>query len=288
MTVGLAPRLECVACLLRQANEAVLSATADGAMRETALRQSLGLMAQMDWRQSPPAMAQKLHRLIREATQNPDPYARVKERLNRRAAEIEPEWRRRFGEAFLPFEAAVRTAIVGNLLDVGAKTRLGDADVMAAFEKALTAPLVGSVGELESAVAGARDILYLADNAGEIVFDRWLLSLLPLGRVTVAVRGGPVLNDATLEDARWIGLPDFCDVIANGSDAPGTILGDCSPEFRERFREADLVIAKGQGNFESLAGCGRDVFFLFKVKCDVVGESLGCPRGSLVVHREMK
>lgn len=287
MIAGLEPRLDCVSCLMRQAGEAAVAATQDTRLREAALRRVLRLMAHMDWRRSPPAMAQEVHRLIREATHNPDPYAAVKEQLNRRAAMLEPAWRKRFGEVFPPFEAAVRMAIVGNLLDVAAKTQLGDADVLAAFERALTAPLVGSVDELDDAVAKARHILYLTDNAGEIVFDRWLLSLLPLGNFTVAVRGSPVLNDATLADARWAGLADFCDIITNGSDAPGTILEDCSPEFQEQFAAADLVVAKGQGNYESLAGARKRIFFLFKIKCAVVGDALGCPCGSLIVRQQM-
>jgi uncharacterized protein with ATP-grasp and redox domains len=101
----------------------------------------------------------------------------------------------------------------------------------------------------------------------------------------VAVRGAPVINDATLEDAREAGLTERWDVISNGSDAPGTLLDTCSTEFRARFEAADLVIAKGQGNYESLSGCGRDVVFVLKVKCEVIGRALGCPVGTLVVRR---
>jgi hypothetical protein len=196
-----------------------------------------------------------MHRLIRDLTHNPDPYPAVKNELNLRAESLEPVWRRRFLQAFPPFEAAVRLALAGNLLDVGAKTQLGETDVIEAFERALTAPVVGSVRELEAAVRKARQILYLADNAGEIVFDRWLLTQLPLGNLTLAVRGVPVLNDATLADAHWAGLDDMVEVISNGSDAPGTLLEDCSPKFRVRFAAADLVIAKGQGNYESCFPC---------------------------------
>ncbi len=286
MTAGLESRLDCIACLTRQAHEAVVSATTDTHLRENALRGSLRLLTRLDWHQSPPALALRIHRFIRDATNNPDPYAEVKDRLNRRAALLEPTWHKRLAEAFPPFEAAVRMAIFGNLLDVAAKTKLGEADVDAAFGHALTAPLMGSAQELQDAIASARHILYLADNAGEIVFDRGLLSLLPLGRFTVVVRGGPVLNDATLADARWAGLQDFCDVMANGSDVPGTILKECSLEFRTLFAAADLIIAKGQGNYESLAGINKHIFFLLKIKCDVLAQDLGWPLGSLVLHHQ--
>jgi hypothetical protein len=150
----------------------------------------------------------------------------------------------------------------------------------------LTAPLCGSISALATAIRGARSILYLVDNAGEIVFDRDLLAQLPLGSFTVAVRGRPVLNDATLADAQAVGLTDLGDVIGNGSDAPGTILTDCSAEFRQLFAAADLIIAKGQGNYETLAGANRPIFFLLKIKCDVLSRALGQPRGSLVLHQQ--
>jgi uncharacterized protein with ATP-grasp and redox domains len=177
-------------------------------------------------------------------------------------------------------------AIVGNLLDVGAKTQLDAASVRTAFEGALSAPLHGSIDEFAEAIRSARSILYLADNAGEIVFGRDLLAQLPLGNFVVAVRGSPVLNDATVADAEQAGLPDFCEVIGNGSDAPGTFLADCSPAFRERFAAADLIIAKGQGNYESLVGVDKDIFFLLKIKCDVLSRHLGWPQGSLVLHHQ--
>ena len=141
--------------------------------------------------------------------------------------------------------------------------------------------------------AGAQSILYLADNAGEIAFDRLLVEQIPTERVTVAVRGHPVINDATLHDAQAVGLDRIVEVVENGSDAPGTILKDCSADFRRRFAEADLIIAKGQGNFESLYDAPGNLLFLFKVKCSVVAghvrqpigmqvliQSAACPTGS--------
>ena len=278
----------CVPCLVRQAQEVIEQSGLDPSSQKALLRQVLHLMTELDWDRSPPELGQKLHCLLRHLMGDPDPYAAVKERLNERAEALYPAWHRRFQNVFPPLEAAVRLAIVGNLLDVGAKTQLSEAAVVGALEDALTAPLLGSVDELAEAIQGARNILYLADNAGEIVFDRDLLAQLPLGSFTLAVRGSPVLNDATLADAERAGLPDFCDVIPNGSDAPGTLLEDCSPAFRERFASADLILAKGQGNYESLAGrsVGQHVFFLLKVKCAVLAEALHQPIGSLVLHHQ--
>jgi uncharacterized protein with ATP-grasp and redox domains len=245
------------------------------------------LMAQLDWNLPPPVLGQQVHRLIRQRTRNPDPYAAVKAQLNQRATRLYPDWHRRFHQACPLLEAAVRMAVIGNLLDVGAKTQLDETAVLAAFEDALTAPLQGSVQTFAAAIRNARQILYLADNAGEIVFDRDLLSQLPSGSCTLAVRGGPVLNDATLADAETAGIADTCEIISNGSDAPGTVLADCSPAFLEHFRKADLIIAKGQANFESLDGCRQNIFFLFKVKCPVVARHIGHAVGTLVLHQNV-
>jgi len=286
-SVGFATGLDCIACLVRQALEATALATQDRDLCETTFRRALRFLTAAEWHREPPAVAQRLHRLIRDATDNPNPYAAVKLKLTQFATRLEPIGYRRLSRKYTRFEAAVRLAILGNLLEVGAKTQLGEDDVLSAFDQALRTPVVGFIAELAGAINGAKEILFLADNAGRIVFDRQLLAELPLGRLTVVVRGMPVLNDATVADAEAAGLGDFCGVIANGSDAPGTLLEDCSPEFRRRFNEADLVIAKGQGNCESLAGCRKHVFFLFKAKCSTVAQAIGWPMGSLVIRHQL-
>jgi hypothetical protein len=110
---------------------------------------------------------------------------------------------------------------------------------------------------------------------------------LPAGRVTVAVRGAPVLNDATRADAEAAGLPDIVEVVDNGSDAPGTLLDDCSADFQRRFREADLIIAKGQGNFETLSETDAHIYFLFKAKCPVIAAHAGLPVGTHAAIRRL-
>ncbi|NQU08240.1 MAG: DUF89 family protein, partial [Candidatus Abyssubacteria bacterium] len=141
------------------------------------------------------------------------------------------------------------------------------------------------VEDLFRAAAGAEHILYLADNAGEIVFDRLLLEALPVEKITVAVRGAPVINDATMEDAETAGIPQIAPVIANGSDAPGTLVEECSEEFRSCFNVADLIIAKGQGNYETLSDARKHIFFLLSVKCQLIAADISAPVGALVVKR---
>jgi len=242
-------------------------------------------VSEMDFSQSPPVMSSQIHRLIREFTGEGDPYRDMKDQSNSLAQRFYPNLKSRVERSAYPFETAVRLAIAGNSIDVAVKNHFGKTDIQETVENALTAPLDGKVGMLSEAVTRANSILYLTDNAGEIVFDRLLLEQLPLEKVTVAVRGAPVLNDATMEDARAAGITDLAEVIDNGSDAAGTILEKCSKSFREQFNESDIIIAKGQGNYETLSEVEKDIFFMLKVKCPLIGRDIGCEVGSFVLRR---
>ena len=162
---------------------------------------------------------------------------------------------------------------------------MGEINIGESIEYALSNLLNGNLEEFSQAVFRADNILYLADNAGEIVFDRLLIELLPLEKITVAVRGFPTINDATMHDAETAGITKLVRVIDNGSDVPGTILDKCSEAFRYSFDRADLVISKGQGNYETLSEVDKDIFFLLKVKCPIIAKKISCPVGSLVLRR---
>jgi uncharacterized protein with ATP-grasp and redox domains len=271
--------LDCVPCILRQSLEAARMVSTDPSMHEQTLRSVLQWAGEMDLNQSPPAMAQRLHRYLRGMTGVDDPYRRAKDQLNQLALELVPPFRTKVEADDDPLKLAARLAIAGNIMDMGVIGNLTEAEVRETMDQALHAPFFGELKNFRQAVADAKSILYLADNAGEIVFDRLLIEQLPRERVTLVVRGAPIINDVTLIDAHTVGLDRLVEVIDNGSDAPGTILSDCSPEFRRRFSEADLIISKGQGNFETLSGEASNIFFLFKVKCPMVAKLVGQPVG---------
>jgi uncharacterized protein with ATP-grasp and redox domains len=276
---------ECIPCFVHQALRAVRYVTDDEAIQEQVLRETLRAAAEMDLRRSPPAMAQQIHRIIRRLTGAPDPYRAAKEHFNQVALAMYPKLAAEVDASDRPLETAVRFAIAGNVIDLGTQMGLDEAAVHEAVAHARHAPLRADLTELASRAVVAEQILYLADNAGELVFDRLLIEQLGREKITVAVKGSPILNDATREDAEAAGLMGFVAVIDNGSDAPGTLLGDCSNAFRARFAEADLVVAKGQGNYETLSRAPRDVFFILKAKCPVIAEDLGCEVGSLVLRQ---
>lgn len=277
--------LNCVPCFVQQTISTCRFLTDDAALHESILRDVLEMLRRLDLSRSPPAMSMRIHRLIRQRTGRGDPYRQAKLQMTREVLRLLPELRREVEAAPDPFERAVRLAIGGNTLDCGLGHDLAADSIRRAFEHARTAPLDGDLSALRTATASARSILYLADNAGEIVADRLLLERLPRGRVALAVRGGPILNDVTRDDLAAAELEEDIEILDNGSDAPGTILEDCSETFRRRFAQADLILAKGQGNFETLDEARGNIFFLFKVKCPVISHHTGCPVGHLLVRQ---
>jgi uncharacterized protein with ATP-grasp and redox domains len=256
------------------------NASIDTAIHEQVLREVLLEASGWDMSWPAPVLTQRVQRRLRALTGIVDPYRDAKQRFNELALELLPELRAKVVAAADPLQAAVRVSIVGNVIDVGVDGNLRESDIRRSLAQSLSDPFVGDLDSFRATISKAGEILYLADNTGEIVFDRLLIELLPAQRVTVAVRGAAVLNDATLSDARLAGLDQVARLIDNGSDAPGTILSECSPVFRERFESADVIIAKGQGNFETLAGGPENIFFLLKIKCPVVAAHTGLDIGT--------
>jgi len=280
--------IECIPCFIRQAAEAVALAVKDPFQRARILRRVMHALADLDWRESPPMVAAELHRIIRELSGAPDPYRSVKERMNRLALDALPACRKLIADAPDRHEAIVRLAVAGNLLDSGAKTQIAPEDLPRLFASLRDQPLAGDPRKLFQAAKQAERILFLADNAGEIVLDRLLIEALPMAKVTVAVRGNPILNDALRDDAAFAGITELVPVIDNGSAVPGTVLADCTAEFCAHFKRADLIIAKGQGNYETLAEVRAPIFFLFTVKCPLVAAQIGEPTGTLVAKKSAR
>jgi uncharacterized protein with ATP-grasp and redox domains len=276
--------LDCIPCFVAQALNVARLTTDDPQVHERILREALRRASEADLAQSPALFGRDMHRWVRELTRQADPYLAVKQESNRLALALLPAWRERLRAAENPRLAAVKLAVAANVIDFGIKGDLTAEQIPAALESSFAAPLMGDVEGLFAAAERATDILFLADNAGELVFDRLLLELLPRQKITVVVKGGPAINDALLADAQVAGLEGLVAVMDTGSDGAGIVLEACSLEFQRRFARADLIIAKGQANFESLDGCGQNIFFLFKVKCPVVARHIGQAVGSLVLH----
>jgi uncharacterized protein with ATP-grasp and redox domains len=278
--------LDCIPCFVRQALDAARLATNDKKIHEQVLRKVLVLAKDLDMSQSPPLMGQKIHRLIRELVGTEDPYSDVKKQFNNAALQLYPKMRMRILDSKNMLETAIRLAIAGNIIDFGVNGQLQESELDKAISECLAAEFHEMQLELfMQTINEAEEILYIADNAGEIIFDRLLIEQLPTEKVTVVVKGLPVINDATIEDAILAGLPRIVEVIDNGSDGPGTIIETCSQIFINRFEKADLVIAKGQGNYETLSDIDKNIFFVLKAKCPVIARDLGCEVGEMIFRK---
>ena len=239
--------LDCIPCFVRQALEAARIASEDEALHEEAVRGALKLAATFTFTESPAVMGGRLHAFVRSLTGKDDPYERIKGDSNRAALGILTRLREIAGRSGDPFEATVRMALAGNSIDYGVVDHVVNEDLMKCVEEALGAPLDEEALEgLRRKATSAKRVLYILDNAGEIVFDRLLIERIGPEKVVAAVRGRPIINDATMADAVNTGLASFVTVVDSGMDIPGTVLENCSEDFRHHYEKADLVIAKGQ------------------------------------------
>lgn len=277
--------IDCIPCFIRQALDGIRMLTDDQAVHEAVVCEVLSRTSTMDFSQPPPKMGQIIHQLIRNASGIQDPYREIKNNCNRLALGLYPELKTCVDRSPDRFETAVRLAIAGNIIDFGTSSQVDDDTIHMSIDSALVQPVDKlKVEKLRKEIEKAEKILYLGDNSGEIVFDRVFIEELPREKITFAVRGAPTINDATREDAKKTGLTSLVTVIDNGTDVPGTMLESCSGEFRKVFDSTDLVIAKGQGNYETLSDVEKNIFFLFKVKCPVVAKDSGCAVGDLVIE----
>ena len=203
----------------------------------------------------------------------------------------EAEIRRKIGEASDPLALALRFAQIGNFIDFGAMDSVDDGKLMEFLEQAETLPLSeDTYAKFTENLKTAKKLVYMTDNCGEVVLDKLLLETIagiaPHVEKTIIVRGEPVLNDATMEDALQVGIEACGKVIPNGTNIAGTYIPWLSAEAKQAMEEADLLISKGQGNFESLHGCGLNIYYLFLCKCQWFMERFGLPQYSGVFINE--
>jgi len=257
-------------------------ARADEAQERTVLARVLSRLQEIEPNRTPPEIGAEVHAIVREVTSSYDPYRKVKDASTREALDLYPRMQALVAQAESRLETAVRLSIAGNIIDYGPARAF---DLAATIDRVLVQPFaIDDTSALEDALAQVDGVLMLADNAGETVFDRLLIEELPVPTV-YAVKGTPILNDATVEDAIAAGVDQAARVISTGSGKPGTILSSCSPEFVALFEEADLVLAKGQANYETLSQEGPNVFFLLQTKCPVIAHDVGVPVGSIVLKQ---
>ncbi|MEJ2011441.1 MAG: ARMT1-like domain-containing protein [Anaerolineales bacterium] len=271
MSKTLTAQYRCLECMQRQA-DCLVGQLAGTLSDPDHLREELRALAGPDALGTPPPLiAAAIYRRAREQSGVPDPYEREKAESTQHALELLPELRRRIESSNDPLLSAVQIAIAGNIIDLGPGREF---DLLAQIERAFSIPVhQPTLERLREELAASKQVLYLGDNAGEAVLDRLLMEQID-SQVIYAVRGEPVINDVTEHEALASGIDQVAAILPTGSDIPGIILDECSLEFRRVFEQADVILSKGQGNYESLSGTAKPVYFLLVIKCDLVANNL--------------
>ena len=276
--------LACIPCAMVQALRAASIGTEDPALFAEASRGVLEAARNFDLGRSPAANATLAVKAVCQAIGNEDPYLSIKRSQNEAALRLEETARRTIDASPDRLAGALIVSCLGNVIDLGAQDSY---DIEKEFASASELCFERSdLGEFLKQLRSAQKILLLADNSGEILFDRMFLDALPPTLVkTVAVKSGPIINDATMCDALMVGLDRAARVIVTGGSELGVDLKSCSEELLEELRKTDIVVAKGHANFETLNEEKMGIYFLLKAKCEVVARELGVETGSLVFAR---
>lgn len=284
--------LDCIPCFFRQALAAAKISSEDETLHRCVLNAVALMIPDLTLNATPSEIAQKVYRIVYEVTGNKDPYQEAKKIANASALSLYSHMKDMVDYSNDTLETACKLAIAGNAIDLGPQTEFGNMSTI--LEDSLGYQLDQEhYRRFKESVDKAYLILYIVDNAGEIVFDRILIEqLLQIKRlkIVLAVRAKPIINDATLEDAIQVGLNKVANIISSGSGAPATILSQCSTKMKGYYQAADLIISKGQGNYESLSDRPENIFFLFKVKCPVIARDSGydIDRPVLISSRTLK
>jgi damage-control phosphatase, subfamily I len=277
----------CMPCIMKQAYNTASRATKDPELLKRILVRAAAYLETLDFDQSPADASNRVYEITREVTGVADPFAAEKRKYNEVCASMLPRLRTIIEGSDDPYRAAARAAILGNLIDLGIGLEF---DLERDMRNIFDVPFgVDDTAELQKMTsAGGLKILYLGDNAGEIVFDKLFVEkIMPRNAVTFSVKRGPIINDATREDAEFTGLTDLVEVIDTGSDGIGVKWGAASEEFLRHYRAADIIISKGQGNFETMNDRPGKKFFLLRAKCDSVARELGVSFGEIVLKKKI-
>ncbi len=284
---------ECVPCFIKQIDEAAKLVSDDKKIQDEIIKDATSLLHNINFKMPPPQMAQNIYRMIEQKMGRQDPYLEIKKKSNAMAMSLYPRLKEKVKESQDYLLTALEIAISGNIIDYGAKNSLDiEKEIENLFEKDFSDKdkIVFQYEEFKGDLNKTDEILYLADNAGEVVFDRVLIEeLSKTKKIVYAVREKPIINDALKEDALECGIDKLAKVISSGSDAPGTILKECDPDFVEMFNQSKFIISKGQGNYETLSDLKNEsIYFLFKAKCPVVARNAKVSVGNIVLMKNIQ
>jgi len=279
--------LDCIPCFQRQALQAVRFISDDEKLHERVLREVAKKLLESNWDLTPPELAHQIHSIVKRITNENDPYKKVKRESNDLVLKMYPELKETVKKSRYPLRTAVRLAIAGNIIDFGVPHEFNLEETIREVLKKKFA--IDDYKKLQEKLKDAETLLFFVDNAGEIGLDKLLvetfLEAKKLEKIDFVVKGGPIINDATLEDAVYMGLDGLPNseflTISNGE--VGTGPARSSQTVKRWIREHDLVISKGQGNYEGLSE-HNGLFFMLMVKCPIIASDLGVEVGDIILE----
>jgi uncharacterized protein with ATP-grasp and redox domains len=275
---------DCLLCLHEQADKLILKhKLSDGIAKNLIIRFNLFLDKHKDGNLSSPEASCLLHRLLRKAIHEKDPYKQEKDYYNNLLLSLEEEIKATITKSADPFQTALRYSLAGNIIDFGPPKQF---DLFKALSTAVSKkPAVDHSSILQYELKEAKTVLYLGDNAGEIVLDKLFIEIINHPNLYFAVRGGNIINDVTMKDAKSVGITKITRVLSNGYDAPSTLIDRCSIMFRKLYNDSEIIISKGQGNLEGLINnTNKKIFFLLMVKCKVMAKITGVNEGDVLIY----
>ena len=270
--------IDCIPCFQRQALQAVRFISEDTSLHEKILREVMKTLLDLNWDSTPPEMAHEVHKIVRSLTKKKDPYKNVKKESNDLVLKMYPELKLKVETNMDPLRTASKLAIAGNIIDYGALKEFNLKKTIGEVLKKQFA--IGDYNIFKEKLKDAKTLLFFTDNAGEIGFDKLLVETMlkkkEFQKIKFVVKGGPIINDATLQDAIYMGMDTLPNVefltISNGESGTGPERS--SQTVKRWIDENDLIISKGQGNYEGLSE-HKGVFFLLMEKCPVIASDLG-------------
>ncbi|MFP4547835.1 MAG: damage-control phosphatase ARMT1 family protein [Fidelibacterota bacterium] len=272
--------LDCIPCFMKQALRVGKISTDDEKQVKKILDKAGQLIHDIPMACSPPEIAKIIYDEIKSLTGVTDPYKTIKHENIKKARALLPRMREIIESSDNPLFEGARMAIAGNVIDFGIYETVNiEREILYSVERDLT---INDFDLFVKKLAQARNIFYIGDNSAEAVFDRLFIEQINKP-VTFVVRGEPILNDITRAEAEIVGLNTVADIMSSGTSAPGNVINDCAPEFLNKLADADLVISKGQGNYEALSDTSYPIFFMLKAKCHVIARDIGVPEGSLLL-----
>jgi len=279
--------LDCIPCFQRQALQAVRFISDDEKLHERVLREVAKKLLESNWDSTPPELAHQIHSIVKRITNENDPYKEVKKESNDLVLKIYPELKEKVKKSRDPLRTAVRLAIAGNIIDFGVPQEFNLEETIREVLKKKFA--IDDYKKLKEKLKDAETLLFFVDNAGEIGLDKLLvetfLEAKKLEKIDFVVKGGPIINDATLEDAVYMGLDGLpnSEFLAISNGEVGTGPARSSQTVKRWIREHDLVISKGQGNYEGLSE-HNGLFFMLMVKCPIIASDLGVEVGDIILE----